>query len=49
MGSDTRGISSINGRNGWVWFVVAAIAIAALIYLAGPEVTQISPSQLIGP
>jgi hypothetical protein len=47
-------ITSI-ARNGWVlvgYAVLLAIAIAALIaliYFAGPEVTEVNPSQLIGP
>jgi hypothetical protein len=42
-------------RNGWVlvgYAVLLAIAIAALIaliYFVGPEVTEVNPSQLIGP
>jgi hypothetical protein len=50
----TRTITSnLNARSGWVvlgYAVFAAIAIAASIYFAsGAEMTEVDPSQLVGP
>lgn len=47
-------MSNLNARSGWVllgYAVFAAIAIAALMYFGsgGAEMTEVDPSQLVGP